>query len=300
MPKSEKASKVSLPQEVRYRTILAFLVEKFPHVSEKEWIQRMEDKQVYKPDGTLISSSTPYQAGPIYYHRQVTEEPKIPFKELIIEQNDDFLIAYKPHYLPIMPGGAFVNECLQQRLINITGNMELQAIHRLDRDTAGLVLFSTNATTRHHYHQLFSQRKVDKQYQAIATISDDSTPVTGEKWHVKNYIKRSTPDFLFQNIEATDSTSGGWSAESIIECTGIKSNHAFFNLSPITGRTHQLRLHMLHIGHPILNDRFYPELQPKSSDDFNNPLKLLAYSLSFTDPISQQRVSYQSPVSLEI
>ncbi len=260
----------------------------------------MADDSVYREDGTIIKPDSPYQPGLIYYHRQVSAEPTIPFSEEIIEHNEHYLIAYKPHFLPVMPTGVFVNECLQQRLIKATGNTELQAVHRLDRDTAGLVLFSTKPDTRHHYHELFGQKKIEKQYQAIAKISEQSSPSVGQKWHIKNYLARSTPKFLFKNLESADETVKAQYAESLIECTQIKSNKALFKLEPITGRTHQLRLHMQHIGYPILNDRFYPELQPKSADNYEKPLQLLAYCLKFTDPVSQQDVTYHAPVTLEV
>lgn len=300
MSKSEKPSKINLPHETTHTTVLEFLIQQFPHVPENEWEQRMDDGSVYREDGSLVRPDSPYQPGLIYYHRQVGAEPSIPFSEKIIEHNEHYLIAYKPHFLPVMPAGVFVNECLQQRLIETTGNTELQAVHRLDRDTAGLVLFSTCPDTRHHYHELFSQKKIEKQYQAIAQISEQDSLAVGQKWHIKNFLARSTPKFLFKNFENADEGTKAQYAESLIECIQIKNDKALFKLEPITGRTHQLRLHMQHIGYPILNDRFYPELYPKSADNYEEPLKLLAYSLKFIDPVSRHAVAYHSPTMLKI
>ena len=297
MSKASHPSFVTLPSHSNCRNVLEFLVKKFPHIPEQVWLDRIKTGKVFWRDGGVINVDEPYQPNStLGYYREVPQEPTVPFEELIITQNDHFLIAHKPHFLPVMPGGQFVNECLQARLIEKTGIKELQAVHRLDRDTAGLVLFSTNPATRNKYHQLFAERRIAKTYQAVASINS-SKPIIRKKWHVKNYLKRSQPKFLFENTTASDT---GQYAESIIECIDQSQTKALVSLSPITGRTHQLRLHMQHIGFPILNDRFYPTLQPKQPDDFHTPLQLLAKSLSFVDPVTQREETFKSPTDLEI
>lgn len=297
MTLSKQASKLTLPASKEYSTVLEFLKHKFPHVPTKEWEERILNNKVHWKNGQEITIDTPYQANKtLLYYREVSQEPKIPEEETIIFQNNHFLIAHKPHFLPVMPGGQFVNECLQARLISKTGISELQAVHRLDRDTAGLVLFSTNADTRHQYHQLFSDRTITKTYQAIAQ-THSSQPLTGKAWHIKNYLKRSNPKFLF---EAAPSEETGQYAESQIECLSDDGSLGLFELKPITGRTHQLRVHMQSIGYPILNDRFYPTLQDKQDDDYSKPLKLLAHKLSFNDPISGKDLSFESPHTFEV
>lgn len=301
MPQANRPSFVTLPSSTRYKTVLQFLVEKFPHISSAQWKERMKDGKVFwrecgdtdKP----IDEATLFQPNKMLgYYREVLEEPLIPFEETIIEQNDHYLIAHKPPFLPVMPGGTFVNECLQERLIQRTGIKQLQAVHRLDRDTAGLVMFSTKPETRGDYHQLFGEQKIYKEYQAVANVPA-SRSITGEQWRVQNYLTRGEPKFRFVN---SNDPSNGQYAESTIECLAQHEDLALFKLSPITGRTHQLRLHMLHIGFPILNDRFYPELQPKGDDNYHSPLQLLAQKLSFKDPISGQQRSFESPYSLSL
>lgn len=297
MSKAQRPSFVTLPSNCSHMKVLEFLVHKFPHIPEQVWRDRIETEKVFWRDGGVICIDEPYQAcTTLGYYREVSEEPKIPFEEIIITQNEHFLIAYKPHFLPVMPGGFFVNECLQERLIRKTGIKDLQAAHRLDRDTAGLVLFSTNCTTRSKYHQLFAERKITKTYQAVAA-TDSGEQIKGKKWHIKNYLKRSQPKFLFKN---TTASNNGQYAESIIECIDTSQTNALFSLSPITGRTHQLRLHMHYIGFPILNDRFYPILQPKQADNLQSPLQLLAKNLTFKDPITQREETFESPTELEI
>ncbi|ACV26434.1 pseudouridine synthase [Kangiella koreensis DSM 16069] len=305
MSKAYKPSRVTLPLQSSCKSVLSFLVDTFPHVSESEWMSRMAEGKVYWENRVKVPVDADYQAGRVlYYHREVEQEPTIPFAEMIIEHNEHFLIAYKPHFLPVMPGGVFVNECLQQRLIDKTGNPNLQAVHRLDRDTAGLVMFSTNPHTRSDYHQLFAQQNIKKHYQAIAKTQAGES-LSGKSWHIKNYLARSEPQFIFQNLDTSpDDTSphdkDAQYAESLIHCEDDNLQLGLFTLSPITGRTHQLRLHMMSLGFPILNDRFYPSLQPKQADNFSQPLQLLAHKLSFIDPVSKEPRAFTSPVQLEI
>lgn len=297
MSQAKRPSFITLPENSEHNKVLDFLIEKFPHISANLWYERIKSGKVFWRDGDIINLDEAYQPrSTLGYYREVPTEPIIPFDETIIAQNEHFLVAHKPAFLPVTPGGNFVNECLQERLIRKTGIKELQAAHRLDRDTAGLVLFSTKPATRGLYHQLFADRAISKQYQAVATISRDAQ-LKGKKWHVRNHLKRSQPSFLFEN---TDDTEHAQYAESMIECIGQSRTKALFSLSPITGRTHQLRLHMQHIGFPILNDRFYPTLQPKQPDNFQSPLQLLAKRLSFVDPVTQREETFKSSTDLEI
>ena len=319
MSQANRPSFVTLPSSTKHRTVLEFLAEQFPHIDSNVWKERMMSGKVFWRDShcdsnsgsnsssesgrvseksdRVIDETTPYQPNrTLGYYREVTEEPQIPFDEMIVEHNNHFLIAHKPHFLPVMPGGQFVNECLQERLIKRTGIKELQAVHRLDRDTAGLVMFSTNPETRGEYHQLFSEQKIKKAYQAIAKVPD-SRSIVGKTWHIKNHVARGELKFRFKN---TNDSSQGQYAESLIECVEQNQDLGLFKLSPITGRTHQLRLHMMDIGYPILNDRFYPELQPKEEDNYQSPLQLLAKTLQFIDPLDKKDRTFNSPLSLSL
>lgn len=177
-----------------------------------------------------------------------------------------------------MPGGIFVNECLQSRLRRSTGLQNLQALHRLDRVTAGLVMFSINPETRHLYHDLFASRNIHKTYHAVAYVGSDN--VAGREWLVKNHMANGEPKFKMQIVD------GEPNSHSVIRCIEQRGNKALFELHPVTGRTHQLRLHMASLGFGILYDKYYPELQDKSADNFDQPLQLLAKSLQFIDPIT--------------
>jgi len=255
----------------------------------------MIDGKIHWHDGSLIDTDSPFAAQQrVYYYREVVSEPAIPFAEKIIFQDELILVAYKPHFLPVTPGGEYVEECLQSRLRNNSGNQHLQAMHRIDRATAGLVLFSVDPKSRQHYHRLFEAHQVNKTYQAIAS-TNGMPPMKGQKWEVSNRLERTGTRFLMHIFE------GPANSHSLIRCLQCSADKALFELKPITGKTHQLRLHMQSLGWPILHDAYYPQLQAsKQPDDFSKPLQLLAQQLQFIDPVTQQSRSFSSGTELSL
>jgi tRNA pseudouridine32 synthase/23S rRNA pseudouridine746 synthase len=280
---SEHPSKLSLPQtNPGVATVLEYLIIRFPYIDAQIWRQRIADGKIHCDDGSLVTPQSLFRPQlRVYYYREVESEPSIPFKETILFQDQHILVAYKPHFLAVTPGGIYVDECLQNRLRRSTGIKALQALHRLDRVTAGLVLFSVNVDTRPRYHHLFATRKIHKTYQAVAKISDGENLI-GQKWEIKNRIVQSKPRFLMRV------TDGEANSHSVIQCLQQSSETALFELNPITGKTHQLRLHMQALGWPILNDKYYPQLQSLSADNYSAPLQLLAKELQFIDPVTQR------------
>ena len=277
-------SRLSLPQNnPGVTTVLEYLVLKFPAITSDVWKRRMVEGKVHWHDGSLIDSNSAFAAQQrVYYYREVDSEPVIPFAEKIVFQDESILVAYKPHFLPVTPGGEYVEECLQNRLRKKSGNQQLQALHRIDRATAGLVLFSANPDSRQHYHRLFASHQVKKTYQAVA-CTEHNPPVIKQQWQVKNRVEKVGTRFLMHIVD------GQANSHSLIRCLRSSGDKALFELNPITGRTHQLRLHMQSLGWPILHDSYYPRLQePRESNDFSKPLQLLAQRLEFIDPITQQ------------
>tara|TARA_B110000881_G_C18596549_1_gene531806 strand:- start:2390 stop:3283 length:894 start_codon:yes stop_codon:yes gene_type:complete len=292
---STHPSHLSLPQtNPGVTTVLAYLIIKFPYIDAHIWQQRVLDGKVHYHDGSKVTLQSLFQPQQrIYYYREVENEPVIPFKENIIFQNQHILVAYKPHFLAVTPGGIYVNECLQNRLRASTGIDNLQALHRLDRVTAGLVMFSTNPDTLSDYHGLFQTRKMHKTYQAIASINK-TEPIKGLEWEIKNRIVQGDPKFCMRVAQ------GDANSHSVIRCLQQLNGQALFELNPITGKTHQLRLHMQTLGWPILNDRYYPVLQPLCADDYSAPLQLLAKQLAFIDPMTQKPMSFSYEGNLSL
>lgn len=286
--RAAQPSYIVLPKSTDFATVVDFLVYHFKHIEPSIWHERAKNGKIHWQNGSIITAKTPYMpTAKVYYYREVKVETKIPFEEKILYQDNQIIMVYKPHFLPVTPSGNFVNECLVHRLRIKTGIETIAPAHRLDRDTAGIILMTVNPLTRHCYHELFSSKKITKEYQAIAKLTPNLLSQYQQNelklpihWTVKNAIKPSEPSFLMQVIQ------GEANSHSEISLIAINGEFGLFKLSPITGKTHQLRLHMNALGLPILNDRFYPSLQAKSADDFNKPLQLLAQRLSFLDPIT--------------
>ncbi|HBA86505.1 MAG TPA: pseudouridine synthase [Geobacter sp.] len=282
---------VSLPElEQPFPSVLEFLVHRFPRMGRACWEMRVEQGKVLDEEGAPITSVTPYRPRQrIFYFREVEHERIIPFSEEILFQNDQFLVACKPHFLPVTPGGAYVEECLLHRLRKRTGIDHLVPLHRLDRDTAGVVLFSVNPETRGVYGGLFKNGGIEKIYQAISAGSASS----GEaEWRVENRLAAAQEWFRTRVVP------GAPNARSHIRLMEVKDGLSMFRLSPLTGKTHQLRVHMSGLGFGIVNDRYYPRLQDERPDDFGKPLQLLAKSVKFRDPISGEPFEFESPRTL--
>ncbi|MCP3674412.1 MAG: pseudouridine synthase, partial [Gammaproteobacteria bacterium] len=171
---ASRPSKVTLPQENKdWNTVLEFLVNHFPLIDESVWIERITKGKIHWLSGKVISIETPFKASQILcYYREVEDEPTIPFSHNIIYQDEHILVADKPHFLPVTPGGKYVNECLLERIRNQNNLADIVPMHRLDRETAGLVIFSINQQSRGTYCQLFAEQQISKTYQAIAELPD--------------------------------------------------------------------------------------------------------------------------------
>jgi len=284
---SSYPSKVTMPNaEKPYPSILGFLHGRFPHLPQQSWENRISAGKVLDEAGRPITSATLYTPGKrIYYFREVEQEPLIPFSETILFQNEEILVACKPHFLPVTPGGPYVDECLLNRLRKRTGNHELAPLHRIDRETAGIVLFSANSKTRGRYSELFRRGSIEKSYEALAECTDK--PGTGE-WLVENRIVPGQPWFRMTTAP------GKANARSLIRLVATRDKTGRFLLQPVTGKTHQLRIHMSGLGFKILNDRYYPELQPEQADDFAMPLQLIARMVRFNDPVTGKKMEFRS------
>jgi tRNA pseudouridine32 synthase/23S rRNA pseudouridine746 synthase len=291
MSKAPNPSYVTLPEcPPPYPSLLDFLQSRFPKIGREIWRSRIEAGKIFDDSSCLVTLDTPYQPHlRLRYYREVEHEPAIPFVEEIVFQNAHLLVACKPHFLPVTPAGPYVNQCLLYRLKIQTGIADLVPIHRIDRETAGIVAFSANKETRGIYHQLFSSGQVNKNYEAITTVPQETTQ---REWIVKTRIVRGEPWFRMKHVE------GPVNAITKIRLIRRNQRYAYFHLEPLTGKQHQLRLHLSVLGCQILHDRYYPVLQPKRDDDFTRPLQLLAKELRFIDPISQQPMEFHSTRTL--
>lgn len=268
-----------------WATMLDYLTERYPGVELETWLSRMADGQVVDETGLRLHERSPYRVGAcIFYYRAVELEQSIPFAESVLYQDEHLLVADKPHFLPVIPAGRFLRETLLVRLRNKGAAEGLAPIHRIDRETAGVVVFSLNPATRGLYTSLFRERKVMKTYEAHAhTSSHLKFPLTR-----RSRIVAGEPFFRMKEIE------GPANSETRIEFAGEANGTGIYSLSPMTGKKHQLRLHLAALGISILNDKLYPELRIEDVDDFSQPLKLLAKCISFRDPVTGREHYFES------
>jgi tRNA pseudouridine32 synthase/23S rRNA pseudouridine746 synthase len=272
-----------------WKTVLDFFKEQYPLVDVETWTTRMARGEVIDETGRPIDPETAYRVGAcIYYYRELNDEKLIPGVEQVLYQNEHILVADKPHFLPVIPAGRFLHQTLLVRLRKKHNLEGLVPIHRLDRETAGVVLFSVNPKTRALYTSLFRNRKVRKVYEALApTLDTVKFPIIR-----RSRIVRGEPFFRMKEV------SGEANSETEVGEISILEGHSLYQLVPLTGRKHQLRLHLAGLGIPIINDKLYPAMIRSEANDFSSPLKLLAKSLSFRDPLTGQEHYFESSIKL--
>jgi tRNA pseudouridine32 synthase/23S rRNA pseudouridine746 synthase len=229
-------------------------------------------------DGVAVTEATVLPAGAhVYLYRELREEVPVPFDLPVLYRDDDIVVVDKPHFLATMPRGRHIAQTALVRLRRELDLPELSPAHRLDRLTAGVLLFTTRRELRGRYQTLFARGMVHKTYLARAADDPDlefpmllRSRITKRRGHLQAVGEPGEPN-----------------AETLVEHLG----DGLYRLTPRTGRTHQLRVHMASLGLPIANDPFYPEVIDVAPDDFSRPLQLLAHSLEFRDPVGgHQRV----------
>ncbi len=257
--------------------MLDFLVQRFPGVAAEVWQQRLLQGDVVDEQGAQVTPERTYQPNlHLYYYRSVPDEVPIPFEEVVLFQDEHLVVADKPHFLPVTPSGGYLQQTLLVRLKRRLGLADLVPLHRIDRDTAGLVLFSVQPATRGIYQGLFRQHSMGKTYQVTARW--DPTL----HWPLRRETRIGDSAHFMQQQELP----GPPNAVTLIQPLAVHGTLARYQLQPVTGHRHQLRVHMNALGLPILGDGIYPTLTPEGHTNPALPLQLLAQALEFTDPLS--------------
>jgi tRNA pseudouridine32 synthase/23S rRNA pseudouridine746 synthase len=282
-PDSTPPSRLQLPPGP-WATVLDALSARFPAIDRERWRDRFARGRVLDGDGNALAVDAVHRVGlEVRYFREVADEPPIDGDVRLVHVDAHLVVVDKPHFLPVMPAGRFVRETLLARLVALLGNPQLVPLHRIDRDTAGLVLFSADPGSRARYSALFAHRRVEKSYEALAPALRDL-----EFPHVRSSrLERGEPFFRMREVP------GPPDSHSRIDVLQRGDGPWRYALVPITGRKHQLRVHMAALGAPIANDRLYPRVSPVA-DDPARPLRLLARKLAFADPLDGRAREFTS------
>ncbi|WP_409297803.1 pseudouridine synthase [Pseudomonas sp. KCJK8993] len=273
-----------------WATVLDCLCDHFTAISREQWLDRFARGRVLDGQGQPIGVEAAYREGLlIHYFREVPNEKVIPVQETVLYADEHLVVADKPHFLPVTPAGEYVEQTLLRRLIRRFDNPHLVPLHRIDRHTAGLVLFSANPGSRSAYQALFPSRQIEKRYEAIARALPD---LVFPLLH-KSRLVDGEPFFRMQEAPGVSNT------ETLVDVREKHGDLWRYGLYPVTGKKHQLRVHMSALGAPICNDPFYPQVLKDAEDDPAKPLKLLAQGLRFVDPLTGQEREFESGIRLD-
>lgn len=267
------------PARVRLRggSVLVELADRFG----EEAAEKIRSGEVVTADGSVVGLGTILPPGAfVYLYRELREEVPVPFDMPVLYRDDDIVVADKPHFLATMPRGRHVAQTALVRLRRELDLPELSPAHRLDRLTAGVLLFTARREVRGAYQTMFARGLVRKTYLARAAVDPDVALPTVVRSRI---IKRRG------QLQAVEEP-GEPNAETLVEHPG----DGLYRLTPRTGRTHQLRVHMASLGLPIVNDPLYPNVFDVAPEDFSAPLRLLAQRLEFVDPLSGERSAFVS------
>ncbi len=276
-----------------WATVLDALCAHFPAIGRETWRDRFARGRVLDNSGSPLGEHASHKVGAeIYYYREVQTELPLQAQETIIHIDEHLIVVDKPHFLPVIPSGGYVTETLLARLVRrFAGSFDsrwIVPLHRLDRLTAGVMLFSSNPATRAQYQALFRTHVVEKRYEAIAP----PLPLASFPLECRSRLVRGDPFFLTRQV---DGEPNAFTRIDVLE----RSEDAWrYGLAPVTGRKHQLRVQMAALGAPIQNDPLYPQLVDQTPDDLERPLKLLARSLAFVDPLDGSTRTFGSGLTL--
>jgi tRNA pseudouridine32 synthase/23S rRNA pseudouridine746 synthase len=282
------AARLKLPAEGPWTTLLEHLVERLPRVAPTRIEQMLREERIFGRHGPL-GVGTLFEPGSfIWFHRDLPDEVPVPFDLTVVHRDEHLLVVDKPHFLAAIPRGRHIQQTALVRLRLELGLPQLSPAHRLDRVTAGLMMFVVTPPARGAYQTLFRDRKVHKEYEAIAPYDPSLTlPRTVESRIVKE-----------RGILVAQEVAGEPNARTHVELLEHRDGLGRYRLAPATGRTHQLRIHLSGLGVPILGDDFYPVLREKPLDDFTKPLQLLAKVLDFDDPLTGEHRRFTSGLRL--
>jgi len=250
-------------------TFLDFFVRRFPRVPAEVWSRRFDEGKVFCEEGALAAGAPYRPLLEVHYIREVEREWPVRVDYRVVYEDADLLVVDKPPFLPVTPGGHYLRNCLLRRLVEATDNDELAPLHRLDKDTSGVTLFSKRAATRSRFVDLFREPagRLSKEYLALC---DARAEPPGERTRLEDHVARSGEAYHLQAVVPGRPPNAVCEIE-VVERAGER---ALFRVFPLTGRKHQIRVQLRHAGFPIVNDRLYGLRPRHDPDDLSDPLQL--------------------------
>ena len=317
---SNTAPNNTAPNNTAPTTIADYLIARFYPNDPQIIHARFNTGEVRLDDGTILTSDSPYMPGErIWYFRELADEPQLPSDMPVLYEDEHVLAIDKPHFLPTTPRGSYIAQTALTKLRVREQNPLLIPIHRLDRPTAGVLLFAKTVEARRPSQMIFQQRQVSKTYRAVAPVPADAAAaeqaLSAEGLQVRSHIQKIRDQLQVQQLSEQECAAQGVEPNTLttvkilrtftpsaqaVEGWRAEPNRewALYDLAPHTGKTHQLRAHLNMLSAPILGDVLYPQVLPDAPDRPEYPLQLLAYSLHFEHPITGERVDLYSGRSL--
>lgn len=253
-----------------------------------------QDGSPLRPDSILATNAV------VYFYRIPAPEQPVPYGIPILHEDEHLLVVDKPPFMATMPRARHITETATVRLRRETGNNDLSPAHRLDRLTSGLLVFTKDRSVRGAYQTLFAERRVAKTYEAIAPLADVSP---GTIW--RSRMEKTPGELQGRIVEGEVNAITEVAAVEPVDKNPYEMLHgslpalARYTLKPHTGKTHQLRLHMLQAGIPIIGDPIYPVIFPAEAEDMRIPMHLTATRISFVDPLTGRPREFSSQLPLE-
>ena len=317
---SNTAPNNTAPNNTAPTTIADYLIARFYPNDPQIIYARFNTGEVRLDDGTILTGDSPYMPGErIWYFRELADEPQLPSDMPVLYEDEHVLAIDKPHFLPTTPRGSYIAQTALTKLRVREQNPLLIPIHRLDRPTAGVLLFAKTVEARRPFQMMFQHRQVSKTYRAVAPVPADAAAaeqaLSAEGLQVRSHIQKIRDQLQVQQLSEQECAAQGVEPNTLttvkilrtftpsaqaVEGWRAEPNRewALYDLAPHTGKTHQLRAHLNMLSAPILGDVLYPQVLPDAPDRPEYPLQLLAYSLHFEHPITGERVDLYSGRSL--
>ena len=317
---SNTAPNNTAPNNTAPATIADYLIARFYPNDPQVIHARFNTGEVRLDDGTILTGDSPYMPGErIWYFRELADEPQLPSDMPVLYEDEHVLAIDKPHFLPTTPRGSYIAQTALTKLRVREQNPLLIPIHRLDRPTAGVLLFAKTVEARRPFQMMFQHRQVSKAYRAVAPVPADAAAaeraLSAEGLQVRSHIQKIRDQLQVQQLSEQECAAQGVEPNTLttvkilrtftpsaqaVEGWRAEPNRewALYDLAPHTGKTHQLRAHLNMLSSPILGDVLYPQVLPDAPDRPEYPLQLLAYSLHFEHPITGERVDLYSGRSL--